>query len=195
MNTKAAFDNVEEDMLGMVIPCYICGKPLRTVTERDGPTNCVIKLEDCDHEPVKKEGSNNKPEKKATLSTKSGEEDKNTVAVEVADAAEPTRVPYVASTLGPGHCIHCGDDPCVWLQLEQEILDNDRVHNTHDIAGEAVDNEPNRARRKRAFQLASRIINGHLGKGNRKKHSQCVEEGVRSLFPDEQGNHMGFMEE
>ena len=195
MFSKDDFDNVQEDMEGVVIPCYVCGAPLRTMTQRDGPTNCVIKLEYCSHEALKKDTVDDKGENAPNANKGKDTKEKSVPEASNDDVKAAKEVPYVASKLGPSHCIHCDDDPCLWLQLEPAILDNDRVYNSEDIAGEALANEPNRARRKRAFRLASQMINGHLGNGIRKKHMRCIEDGVRSLFPAVDGKHMGFKEE
>ncbi len=64
MTTEDTFNVVENDMAGLVIPCYVCGAPRKTVTQRDGATNCVFMLEHCSHGVEEKETVQKKDEKK-----------------------------------------------------------------------------------------------------------------------------------
>jgi hypothetical protein len=81
-------------------------------------------------------------------------------------------------------CALCGDIPCVWLGELGNVIANDQLEHAHTFG---VQN------RTRAGSL-SRIINGGAGqKGVRKRQPECVENGIRALFPD--ANYMGFKEE
>jgi hypothetical protein len=52
----------------------------------------------------------------------------------------------------------------------------------------------NKTRRKLAYRHMFRVVNGGPGqKGVRRRLPECVETGVRALFPDEE--YMGFKEE
>jgi hypothetical protein len=50
----------------------------------------------------------------------------------------------------------------------------------------------NKSARWHAFSDYSRSKNGYLGKGNRKPHPVCIENGVRAMFPDPDGHYIGF---
>jgi hypothetical protein len=90
---------------------------------------------------------------------------------------------------GPEHCIHCDEDPCVFVQIEMRLCENDDIYydgNDYEKAPVAY----NSARRKRAFQYAAFIL--WEGVNYRKPHYKCVEDGVRALFPPLDGKIMGF---
>ena len=89
----------------------------------------------------------------------------------------------------PDHCILCGDDPCVFLQIETRLWANDEIYyDSEDYAKAPVACNSNR--RKRAYQYAAHIIWG--GINYRKEHYKCVVNGVRALFPPLDGKVMGF---
>jgi hypothetical protein len=92
---------------------------------------------------------------------------------------------------GPDHCIHCDEDPCVFIQIEARLGENDAIYYDK---GEYKNNPVtyNSARRKRAFQYAAFIL--WEGINYRKPHFRCVEDGVRALFPPFDGKVMGFKE-
>jgi hypothetical protein len=86
-------------------------------------------------------------------------------------------------------CIYddCGDTPCVWLSERDAIIEVDRE-------AHAGTDTPNRTRRRRAFQHMYRVRKGIGRTGVRERHPQCVEDGIRALFPSENGTHMGYRE-
>jgi hypothetical protein len=53
----------------------------------------------------------------------------------------------------------------------------------------------NKTRRKIAYKHMFRAVFGPGEKGIRLKLPECVDVGVRALFPDEQAQYMGFKEE
>ena len=53
-------------------------------------------------------------------------------------------------------------------------------------------NEWNNLVRKAGYKYATRLIFGNLSSGERKKLPQCVEDGVRSRYPSEDGQFMGY---
>jgi hypothetical protein len=86
-------------------------------------------------------------------------------------------------------CDFCGDCPCVWIAQRQAVIANDYNENGHTFT------VLNKTRRKIAYKHMFRAVNGQGEKGIRKKLPECVEVGVRALFPDEQAQYMGFKEE
>jgi hypothetical protein len=92
---------------------------------------------------------------------------------------------------GPDHCIHCDEDPCVFIQIEARLNENDEIY----FDGYDYKKDPskcNSGRRKRAFQYAAFIM--WEGINYRKPHFSCVEDGVRALFPPFDGKTMGYKE-
>jgi hypothetical protein len=90
---------------------------------------------------------------------------------------------------GPEHCIHCDEDPCVFVQIEMRLCENDDIY----YDGSDYEKAPvayNSARRKRAFQYAAFIL--WEGVNYRKPHYKCVEDGVWAFFPPLDGKIMGF---
>ena len=90
----------------------------------------------------------------------------------------------VATTLVT--CESCNGTPCVW----KAELGNASAHerNTH----EGTSAIPNSTRRRITFQFMDRVINGIGKTGVRKRHPNCVEDGIHTLFPDK--TYMGFKE-
>jgi hypothetical protein len=85
-------------------------------------------------------------------------------------------------------CEFCGEKPCVWITERDAVIANDENQHGHLLT------VLNRTRRKIAFRHMFHVTNGGYGqKGVRKQHAECVEGGVRALFPD--AVHMGFKEE
>jgi hypothetical protein len=90
---------------------------------------------------------------------------------------------------GPDHCIHCDEDPCVFVQIEARLCNNDAIYyDSYDYKKDPT--KCNSGRRKRAFQYAAYIL--WEGINYRKPHFACVEAGVRALFPPFDGKIMGF---
>jgi hypothetical protein len=58
---------------------------------------------------------------------------------------------------GPDYCIHCNEDPCVFVQIEVRLCENDAIYYDE----EEYVKDPvayNSGRRKRAFQYAVFIL-------------------------------------
>ena len=90
---------------------------------------------------------------------------------------------------GPDHCIHCDKDPCVFVQIESRLCENDMIYyDKDDYANDPV--TYNSGRRKRAYQYAAFVL--WEGINYRKPHYRCVENRVHSLFPPPDGKIMGF---
>ena len=88
-------------------------------------------------------------------------------------------------------CDACGEMLCVWSSERDTIIAKDEMEHGHTFS---VANSSS-TRRKMAYQHIMFIVtNGGYGKkGVRKRLPECVEKGVRALFPD--AVHMGFKEE
>mgnify|MGYP002809484209 CR=1 FL=1 len=58
---------------------------------------------------------------------------------------------------GPDHCIHCDEDPCIFVQIESRLFQNDLIYDyENDYANDAV--TYNSGRRKRAYQYAAFVL-------------------------------------
>jgi hypothetical protein len=93
---------------------------------------------------------------------------------------------------GPDHCIHCDEDPCVFIQIESRLWENDTIYYDR----YEYENAPvtyNSGRRKRAYQYAAFVL--WEGINHRRPHYKCVENGVRALFPPLDGKIMGYKSE
>jgi hypothetical protein len=76
-------------------------------------------------------------------------------------------------------CALCGDIPCVWLGKLGNVVANDKLEHSRTFGVQ------NRTRRRVAFRYMFRIINSGTGqKGIRKRQLECIENGIRALFPD-----------
>ena len=54
---------------------------------------------------------------------------------------------------------------------------------------------PNSKMRKALYRAFTYLKFGHLGKGNRIPISPCVAKKIREMYPDADGNYIGFHEE
>ena len=97
-------------------------------------------------------------------------------------------------------CYMCGQTPCEWLTIGTLVLPI--IEEEFDILT-AVDNGyvkkkstgekvPNNTIRFAFYKLFVAEKYGHLGRGNRIRCKPCIEEKVRELFPDLDGNYTGF---
>jgi hypothetical protein len=89
----------------------------------------------------------------------------------------------------PDHCAYCDEEPCVFIQIESRLCENDSIYYDED----EYQRDPvkyNSGRRKRAYQYAAFIL--WEGINYRKPHFTCVEDGVRALFPPFDGRIMGY---
>ena len=85
-------------------------------------------------------------------------------------------------------CDICGETPCVWSSERDTVVARDVMEHGHTCT------VVNSTRRKTAYRHMFIVTNGGYGqKGVRKRLPECVEKGVRALFPD--AVHMGFKEE
>jgi hypothetical protein len=90
-------------------------------------------------------------------------------------------------TEGTG-CESYADKPCVWKQEMENVVTVDEMEH----AGTSTKNS---SRRRAAYRHMFLIINGGPGmKGVRTQLPECVEKGVWALFPDSEGEFMGFKE-
>ena len=91
------------------------------------------------------------------------------------------------------YCDHCCTAPCEWenhkdsMILDVEIwLD---IYRTNGLTSKPKPNEI----RKECYRLFSFIINGRLGRGNRRKLPDCIVHKIRETYPNEEGNDEGYM--
>ena len=99
-------------------------------------------------------------------------------------------------------CLICGDTPCRWVHYRSEIVRRvEAVYGDHLSLLPVTTKEEYswsvvlmRACRNFAFKAMSFMVHGSLGAGNRIKHPDCVEEGVRAAFPPPDGQITGFID-
>jgi hypothetical protein len=86
----------------------------------------------------------------------------------------------------------CEQEPCVWLAKHEIILTWDSLaHGDLDVDNILTIN----IRRKRLYHQMANIINGgRMGGGVRIEHPRCVVDGIHTISPDPDGNHMGHRE-
>jgi hypothetical protein len=92
-------------------------------------------------------------------------------------------------------CGFCKVKPCLWTTHKTEVLAY--VDQTWEGEEEHLDDidlttEQRGNKRKLAYAFASRLINGFLGRGNRKRHAWCVEGGIKAAYPDPKGEEVGY---
>ena len=86
-------------------------------------------------------------------------------------------------------CPDCLRRTCLW-----EVYGGDIVLHMQNFEEEldTVGRNKNNVIRKAGYQYAIRLIFGSLGSGVRRKLPQCVENGVRSMYPSTDGRFMGY---
>jgi hypothetical protein len=96
-------------------------------------------------------------------------------------------------------CWLCGGTPCDWLEYSVKLLEEINNKFPTDVDGNRIDASSHeiasmkqiRYALYRAFTYAQY---GHLGKGNRIKLGKCVEEKIKELFPNPDGEeYTGFL--
>ena len=85
-------------------------------------------------------------------------------------------------------CWACGYSPCEFSNIEGELV---RFVNAEKIKFVM----PNNVARKRLYGQASYLLEGRLGKGNRKPLPPCVVAGIRAYFPSSTNEYMGYHSE
>jgi hypothetical protein len=81
----------------------------------------------------------------------------------------------------PDHCIHCDQEPCVFIQIESGLCENDSIYYDKDAYQQKDPVVYNSARRKCAYQYMAFLL--WEGVNYRKPHFTCVEDGIHVLFP------------
>ena len=74
---------------------------------------------------------------------------------------------------GPDHCIHCNEDPCVFIQIQLRLWENDKIYFDEDD----YDKDPaayNSSRRKRAYRYAAFVL--WEGINYPKPHYRCAKD-------------------
>ena len=85
------------------------------------------------------------------------------------------------------HCHHCEDNPCLWSQYRDEILESVQTWIL------TLDDYPNnRFIRNRCYKTFTAMYHGVLGNGVRVDIPQCVKDGIRQEFPESSGGYVGF---
>lgn len=96
-------------------------------------------------------------------------------------------------------CEICGSAPCEWLEYGQDIKNAATSRYSRNIPySKALDSDGNSISnsevQKELYQLFTYMKFGHLGRGVRIPIAYCVVREIRSLFPEVDGNYMGFKE-
>ena len=98
-------------------------------------------------------------------------------------------------------CQICGGTPCEWVEFGDEVTGYSKRLYTHEVTegvialkdpdGNVV---PNSKMRKALYKTFTYLKFGHLGRGNRIPIPSCVVSKIREMYPDPDGNYMGFHE-
>lgn len=99
-------------------------------------------------------------------------------------AADREVMRVLEAAYGP-ECPYCGFAPC--------ILDSDDGANLLRAAEEMMEgNNPNKQTRFFLYRQFTMLIEGHLGRGIRKKLPECVTTEIQDSFPAEDDKYTGF---
>lgn len=109
-------------------------------------------------------------------------------------------------------CQHCGATPCDWTQYQDDVIEfarNNHFFVNHTDPDDArsfpmenfmtmTEDEKNEIKmvhqdyKKRCFRHYTRLKYGTLGLGNRIKHPICIENAIRSMFPNHDNSIVGY---
>ena len=92
-------------------------------------------------------------------------------------------------------CEGCGQFPCIWECNKDEFLDtlySGRISREANVKGISNRIHRNKRMRNKSYMILSFMIDGRLGKDNRKSLPRCVVDNVRKLFPAPNGKYVGF---
>jgi hypothetical protein len=92
----------------------------------------------------------------------------------------------------PDHCIHCNEDPCVLVQIELHLSENNTIYYDKD---EQYENNPVAYNSNRHTTAATTMQHSCCGKESIsycRPHYMCVENSVRALLPPLDGKIMGY---
>ena len=99
-------------------------------------------------------------------------------------------------------CQICGGTPCEWVEFGEEVKEySKRLYSHEDIDGviALTDRDgnviPNNKMRRALYKTFTYLKFGHLGRGNRIPIPSCVVRKIREMYPEPDGNYMGFHEE
>jgi hypothetical protein len=109
-------------------------------------------------------------------------------------------------------CQHCGATPCEWSQYQGDVIKFAR--NNHFFVNHTdpedpcsypmekfatmMEEEKNEIKmthldyKKRCFRYYTKLKYGRLGFGSRIKHSNCIENAIRSMFPNHDNSIVGY---
>ena len=96
----------------------------------------------------------------------------------------------------------CQSMACEWEELGEGVVEQSNfLYNREQRDGQEVivdDNGvvvPNSKMRRALYRAFIYLKFGHLGKGNRIPIPSCVTKKIREMYPEADGNYMGFHEE
>ena len=98
-------------------------------------------------------------------------------------------------------CEVCGETPCAWIAVENEMNEYAEQVTAQVIAEYEYDDDPvwvahQRSKcRKKMYQYYTYIIYRALGRGVRIPTPDCIRINVRRLFEDPNGEYMGYCEQ
>lgn len=81
--------------------------------------------------------------------------------------------------------------------MDLECIDEGEFGDLHDefenVVDLADDDRPNNELRRGFYSVYTRILHGTLGARYHVCLPKCVEDGIRHVFPNENGVYMGYM--
>jgi hypothetical protein len=91
-------------------------------------------------------------------------------------------------------CEACNSSPCVLSDVDPDLDQDKTLYEYLAHVGESMQDggQSNKEIRYELYRIATKAINGHLGKGNRKKLPTCVTADIKDLFPESTGDYVGF---
>jgi hypothetical protein len=99
-------------------------------------------------------------------------------------------------------CQICGSTPCEWAEFGDEVKDYSKrlyIHKAMNGTIAMTDRDgnfiPNKKMRKALYKTFTYLKFGHLGRGNRIPIPLCVVSKIREMYPEPDGNYIGFHEE
>jgi hypothetical protein len=198
---KDSYDEMEQDREKDLDQCEVAwGRKMDSELTKRGITKVAQKfvkykkwstVYEINKNKKDRKGMDNGMKLKAGKAIKEEEEDAKTKdetlktdELDVTESLAEVQVPVEESR----ECEHCCEQPCVWWAKKEDMIFCDTSEHAH-LPQE--DLPPNNIRRKKMYrQMTLHIQEGHVQKGVRHALPECVEMGVRELFPSP--TFMGF---
>ena len=109
---------------------------------------------------------------------------------------------FVPDSMGLDHFYHddeapcpdCNKYPCVLDDIDPDLSQDQTLNQYFFTLGNERTEQSvsNKEIRYEMYRIASRVLEGMVGKGNRRKLPDCVTSAIKDAYPEASGKYVGF---